>query len=86
MPGVTCRDCSYPRLPNMRPRAGFSSGQHKLVCFHQTTTNSPLPCPKCRGLNIKFLSGGLGNLSKEIKYSGLMRNLLTFKVMMKILA
>ncbi|MEK7496586.1 MAG: primosomal protein N', partial [Patescibacteria group bacterium] len=67
--GVTCRDCGYSARCQICDRAlVFQADSNKLVCFHcQTTTNSPLPCPKCRGLNIKFLSGGLGNLSKEIK-------------------
>ncbi len=66
---ITCRDCGYTARCSKCDRAlVFQAESNKLICYHcQTTTNSPLPCPKCRGLNIKFLSGGLGNLSKEIK-------------------
>lgn len=47
----------------------WEARQNILTCFHCATRSAvPLPCPKCRGTEIRYLGTGLSKLEAEVSH------------------
>jgi len=70
---VLCQDCNYIfKCPNCQSiltfRAKYYQGSRALVCHNcQYESQEFHQCPKCKGINLKFLGGGTEKLESEVK-------------------
>lgn len=66
---VTCRDCGYTaNCPTCERALVWNEKQNQLNCYNCNIKQPiPLPCPKCSGVNLRYLGNGLEKLEDEIK-------------------
>ncbi|MBI5465914.1 MAG: primosomal protein N' [Candidatus Kerfeldbacteria bacterium] len=78
---VICRDCGYVvNCPKCARPMAWEARHNKLTCYNcGTMSRLPLPCPACRGLNIKYLGTGLSKLEDEIAHTWPRLNLLVLE-------
>lgn len=66
---VTCRDCGYTaNCPTCERSLVWNEKLNQLNCYNCNIKQPiPLPCPKCSGVNLRYLGGGLEKLADEVK-------------------
>lgn len=68
---VLCRDCGYvPTCPNCQRPLVWDAPHNQLTCFHCGVIAAiPVPCPRCRGLNVRYLGTGLTKVAQEVEHA-----------------
>jgi primosomal protein N' (replication factor Y) len=66
---ITCRDCGYTaNCPICERALVWNEKQNQLNCYNCNIKQSiTLPCPKCNGVNLRYLGSGLEKLEDEVK-------------------
>jgi primosomal protein N' (replication factor Y) len=66
---ITCRDCGYTaNCPTCERSLVWNEKQNQLNCYNCNIKQPiPLPCPKCHGVNLRYLGSGLEKLENEVK-------------------
>ncbi|MFC1615367.1 primosomal protein N' [Patescibacteria group bacterium] len=70
---TVCKDCGYtPQCPNCNialavVKSIYKDASKMLICRHCNYQEPiPIPCPKCKGNNIKYIGTGTEKVKKEI--------------------